>query len=30
MMSVTSYGKISFDFHMHAQVATERLLQLAT
>ena len=29
MTSVTSDGKISFDFHMHTQVATEHLLQLA-
>ena len=29
MMSVTSDGKITFDFNMHTQVATEHLLQLA-
>ena len=29
MTSVTSDGKISFAFHMHTQVATEHLLQLA-
>ena len=29
MTSLTQDGKISFDFHMHAQVATECLLWLA-